>query len=94
MTHYLRNKSNDTIVDLEDAKDDVHCVVSVREYSRALLNLPEGDRSDFIADFDALQEIRGEWFEVEERSGIPLREFVERRMKYVAIRWNLAYVTD
>lgn len=66
MTHYLHTKNNKTIVDIEQTKDDIRCVVSIREYSYLLLNMEnKREQNIMIEDFNNLQEIRGTWFEVE-----------------------------
>jgi len=75
MTIYLRNKDNETIVDIEitnksnDKPIDLHSAVDLRLYSQLLLSLREGERAKCINTFEALQELRGwyweRWLEME-----------------------------
>jgi len=96
MTHFLR-RNGKTVVDLDVWKDDLSCVVCIREYSILLLLTPSiaVRMEEVIPDFDNLQEIRGEWHErVKEKGEETLEDFVTRRMKEVAKKHGLQYVTD
>lgn len=91
MTHFLRRNGN-TIVDVEATADDLHCVVCIDEYSALLLD-EVGRQQEVIADFQELQELRGEWFELincKESSS----KFAERRLRSIARKYDLQYVVD
>lgn len=92
MTHYLRNNGK-TIVDVETTETDLRCVVVIIHYSRMLLDAYEHRRDEIIADFHALQELRGEWHEGGREKETP-REFVARRLRYIGLKWGLQYSTD
>ncbi len=98
MTHHLRmmvNGQNTTIVDCEETKDDVHVVVCIKGYSNLLLSVARYHQLEVIDKFDQLQELRGEWFEkVGYFKEETLPDFVKRRFKEVADRFNLYYSTD
>ena len=74
MTHYLRDKNNNTIVDLEcwnkqneldnsGKYTEVSCSVDIKHYSNFLLNY-EGDKDKLIMEIDSLAELRGWLWEV------------------------------
>jgi len=92
MTHYLRNNGK-TIVDVETTKTDLHSVVVISHYSELLLSTHEDGADEFIADFHALQELRGEWHEGGREKETP-REFVARRLRCIGLKWGLQYSTD
>lgn len=101
MIHFLRNQSNDTLVEVSATKDDLSVVVDLIEFAEILLAI-DGDirAAEFVREFHDVQELRGEYFEHPDmaRGGgkhpeTP-DEFVGRRLKEVGQRWNLAYVTD
>ncbi len=92
MIHYLRDRSNNTLVDIDATKDDIHCVVVIETYSKFLLSLPEGDREQFIFDMGDVQEIRGHYFE----SGYegPPDDLARGCLTSLTEKWGLWYVTD
>jgi len=96
MTHYLRTSNNDTLVDATAFKGDLAVSVIIAEFSVQLLALPKEKQSDFTEDFQAIQELHGEWFE--RLSPYPsdekIEEFLARRLQEVAKKWNFRYVTD
>jgi len=73
MIFYLRNKKNETILDVDcyvkceerfGGEGDYRyvelgAVVCIEPYSKFLLESPEDQRAEIIADFDNLQELRG-----------------------------------
>ena len=91
MTHYLR-KDGTTVVDVETSESDLSCVVCINSFSVLLLGEPERHQ-EVVDDFHDLQEMRGEWFETVKQAEAP-SEFAERKMKRVAEKYNLQYVTD
>lgn len=91
MTHYLRHNTN-TVVDVESHENDLHCVVCIDGYSRLLLAKPDR-RHEIIADFSALQELRGEWHEQPKQDEMP-SELAERRLREIGNKYGLQYVTD
>jgi len=97
MTHFLRNKENETIVDAEVVEDDLHVIVVIGTYSKFLLEETDPHaRGEIIGDFDNLQELRGEYFEFEVLKKTPMTsdELVEKRMCEIAKKYDLAYVVD
>ena len=94
MTHYLRDFSSNTIVDVEATKDDINCVVVIRAYSEMLLSLPEHERESFILDMNTIQEIRATYWEgINPRNTDP-DKFAAENLKEMAQKWGLFYVTD
>ena len=91
MTHYLR-KNGVTVVDTETSANDLSCVVCINSFSELLLAEPER-AAEVAEDFNGLQEMRGEWFETVKQSETP-SEFAERKMRRVADKYDLQYVTD
>ena len=110
MTHYLRDKNGDTIVDIEALKDDIHCVVNIEAFSAKLLSLPINKsitpipswaiserclhRDQWIQDMDAMQEIRGGYWETDANTTETPDQYAKHRCKEMAEKWELAYVTD
>jgi hypothetical protein len=90
MTHYLR-RNGKTIVDVDATKNDVRSVVCIEQYSLFLLE--ESNQSEIIKDFDALQELRGEYNETNYQKETP-DELVGRRLQEIAFKYELFYVTD
>jgi len=96
MTHYLRTSNNATLVDSTAFQGDLSVTVIISEYTKQLLQLPSYKHSEFADDFQLLQELRGEWFEglgpypPDEK----IEEFLARRLKEVAKKWDFRYVTD
>ena len=103
MTHFLRFDRK-TLVDCDecrrDGQDDLSVVVDIRTFALILLGIDrEQKRAEFILDMEAVQELRGEYWEREvvghPKEHLPnIRAFIERRLCEVAARWNLCYVTD
>ena len=93
MTHYLRNNDNKTVVDVQTTQVDIRCVIVIKEYSALLLAFGFGDPYEFIDDMSQLQELRGEWFENPNQKETP-DEFVEKRLKAIAEKWDMVYATD
>ena len=105
MTFYLRNPQNETLADVEVLKDaygnhaDIRVVVCIGPYSRFLIELlPHLQATKFVADFERLQELRGEWFESVAPNRVdgrpPILYFVRTRMRALAEYWSLSYVED
>ncbi len=90
MTHYLRTVSGATVADGESSAEDLHVVVPIAAFSELLL-ARHGDT--LVADFDGLQELRGEWFEATPSHETP-GDLMGRRFQEVARRHGLAYITD
>lgn len=80
------------MVDVETTANDLQCAVCIDEYSSLLL--AEASRQDdVIVDFYDLQEMRDEWHEDVEQLESP-SEFAERKLRDVANKYGLQYVTD
>lgn len=101
MIHFIRDKDNNTIVDAEALPNDLHVVVSIDYYSKFLLGVDAWTKkADVIADFNAIQELRGAWFETGPGSGskpdpdITTDDFVGERVRALADKYGLSYVTD
>lgn len=95
MIHYLRNKNNETIVDIEAMKNDISCTIGVLNYSMFLLNtIPAEKRLEFALDIDFISEIRGEWFETKHPHENTTDKLAEKRCKQLSEKWNLYYVVD
>lgn len=94
MTHFLRNSKNETIVDIEATKDDIHCCIDIVNYSlQLLLMINREEQVNFIRDIDMLSEIRGIWFETSPDDKDP-DALVERLCKDIGEKWSLFYITD
>lgn len=98
MTHYLRDSLGETIVCIEALSDDIHCVVDIHMFSEhllvmALIEETMKEARGWIQDMDAIQEIRGEYFETVDNKETP-DQLAERRCEEMAEKWELAYVTD
>lgn len=92
MTYFLRNNNNQTIVDVEVTDADLHVVIDVATYSKFLLD--NYYRADIITDFSALQELRGDWFEIERDKGVSIKKFAESRLKEIGRKYGLYFVVD
>lgn len=102
MIHKLReHDSGETLVEIEASMDDLSTVVIIRVFGPMLGDIPIDLRQEFIDDIDALNELRGEYWEAAGRSGTNPRtdldtpdELAARRCKEIAAKWGLTYVTD
>lgn len=94
MTHYLRMEDGLTLVDVEAMASDIRCFVSIRQFSRLLLQTGYDKHEELINDFSAIQEIRGDWFEVLPNMKITTNDLAKRRLSHLAEKWDLQYVTD
>jgi hypothetical protein len=98
MVHFLRHGDNQTIVDLEAWKEDMSCVVNIREYTAFLNTLSPHDyylRYAWMEDMFAIQEIREEyWGNYKNNKRYTPDEYAEKRCRELAKKWELAYVTD
>ncbi len=102
MIHKLREHgSGETLVEIEASMDDLSTVVIIRVFGPMLGDIPIDLRPEFIDDIDALNELRGEYWEAAGRSGKVKRtdletpdELTARRYKAAAEKWGLTYVTD
>ena len=93
MTHYLRDKTGRTIVDIDTSVDDLSCTVDIAAYTFYLTQLNLLLWSKWMLDMSRIQEIRGEYFETPNQENTP-REFVEHVCKEIATKWDLYYVVD
>ncbi len=93
MIHFLRDKNNNTVVDIEAMPKDIRCVVVIEHFAEKLLSLSDSMRPLFIADMQLIQEIRGYYFEKNTWNETP-DEIARNWLIPVAQRWNLGYVTD
>ena len=93
MTHYLRTKENNTVVEAEGLKDELSVVVCIWEFSDLLLSQDADDKRICANDFDTIQEFRAEWFETVDQKETP-DEFLARRLQEFGEKWGLGYVTD
>jgi len=91
MTHYLR-LNGQTLVDIETTKDDIQCVIDIGNYSRYLLS-NVGNSETIVRDFDAIQEIRGAYFEQPHSHAAP-SDFAKNYCKDFASKYGFSYVTD
>lgn len=99
MVHYLRTSGGRTIIECETSERDLSSSVNVQEYSRMLLNLSEANKGyakSFLQEISDLDEMRGQWWEMEEDSGKwkSIDDFVSHQFKEVSSNWGLTYVTD
>ena len=93
MIHFLRDKKNNTIVDIEATPKDIRCVVVIEHFAGKLLGLSDSMRPLFIADMQLIQEIRGYYFESNTWKETP-DQIARNWLIPVAQRWDLRYVTD
>lgn len=104
MIHFIRNENNDTIVDVDATEDDIHVVVLILGYTRLLLDrfvttsrlvTPRARHSqtELVNDFASLQELRAEYFETNYDKETT-DELAERRLREIAEKYGLGYVTD
>ena len=101
MTHFLRDKNNNSVVDIDATPKDLSAGVIIPAFAAILLALPEDKQLDFINDMDGLAELRGEFWETPRRAQAkPIEgletpdELCERRCREVGEKWDLWYVTD
>lgn len=95
MIHFLRNKHNKTIVDLEASKEDVHCSIDIKNYTMYLIeNILIVQWPEFASDIDELAEIRGEWWETKHPEDKTPDDLAKRRCKEIGEKWGLIYITD
>ncbi len=93
MIHFLRDKNNHTVVDIEAMPEDIRCVVVIERFAEKLLSLSSSLRPLFIADMQLIQEIRGYYHEKNTWNETP--DVIARNWLIpVAQRWDLVYVTD
>lgn len=93
MTHYLRSKEGDTVVDIEVTTDDLHCVIDIKEYTKLLFE-NENRKEEVVDDFWELQEMRGSYFELLLCDIMSPDEHAKQLCKAVAKKYDLFYVTD
>lgn len=95
-THFIRDFKNNTIADIDerDGGKDFGSVISIGIYSLHLLKTPTSKRVEFVKDFDALQELRGEYWETRACKEETVGEFLKRRCSEVAEKWDFKYVID
>ena len=105
MTLFLRNKKNETIVDIDCYKShgciEVSSVVCIEPYSKFLLDSPESEREGIIRKFDLLQELRGwlweNYFGGRQNTDVEypmvLGE-IKYTLKDIAKKYDLGYVED
>lgn len=90
MVHYLRQKNGKTIVDADATKDDLSVTVDIRTYSEFLLI--SNRKVEVIADFDRIQELRGEYHET--MHNLSPDELAKKVLTAMAKKYDLDYVTD
>ncbi len=96
MTHYLRCENNETLVDCDAGKDDLHCSVIIGVYSHFLLDHLD-KKDEVIYDFSLIQELRGIWFEhynMRKQYDFNIDKFIAAEFKLIAKKYDLYYVTD
>ena len=105
MTLYLRDKNNNTILDVEYWQKDGHLEISagvvISHYSLMLLQLPKEKQLQFVLEMDNLDELRSWLWEnyfigrqnTDEDYSKVLAELREI-LKGAAERWDLRYVED
>ena len=93
MIHFLRDKNNHTIVDVEALPSDIKCVIVIERFAEKLLSLSDALRPLFIADMQLIQEIRGYLFEKNTWTETT-DEIAKAWLIPIAQRWDLVYVTD
>ena len=96
MTHFLRTKNNDTVVEVDELDQDFSVTVDIEHYSKVLLGFDKGYQNEFIEDISFLQELRGCWFEVIQPNNPhkTMREFIKDSLEFSGKIWSLTYVTD
>lgn len=97
MTHFLRNKKNQTIISCDVGNDDLSSAIDIEIFSVMLIdqyNLNE--HAKLIREFSDLDEIRGWWWEQAKDSGEyeSIDMFVKEKYLNVAKIYDLNYVTD
>jgi hypothetical protein len=92
LIHFLRNKNNQTIVDIEVMENDVSCVVDIETYSYHLFELDESFRIEFIQDIADIQNIRDVYFET--NHNFTPDELSKHRCTALSKKWGLYYVVD
>lgn len=98
MTLFLRNRQNQTIIEVSIYGNDLSAAIVVDNYSRELLASP--NKETFIRDFNNLNEIRGWYFEVanpSSNSNKTVKDFIpeiKNWFKDVANRHNLIFRQD
>jgi len=92
MIHFIRDHNNNTIVDIETLKDDLHVTIDIHYYSIFLLS-SEGPIS-IVNDFSAIDELRSEWFETDAHTKYTPTEFIRKVLPRYAEKYNLYYVED
>jgi len=95
MIHFLRDKQNNTIIEIS-AYEDVRASVDLEAFSERLLAITTEDPAEFVADMEFLNNIRAFWFEVNyyEKRFKTTNEMAKHFCKEAARKWNLYYVTD
>jgi hypothetical protein len=106
MILFLRDKNNNTIVDLDcyksrDGYIDITSTVCIDEYSKLLLSTPEEQRSLLITEFNNISELRG-WlweshFMGRKNTNEEYDQVIEQlrgMFKNVAKKYDLCYVED
>jgi len=109
MVMYLRDKGNETLLDVDCyVKTEGDCkfvelgsTVCIGPYSKLLLQIPEEEREHFIALFDFLQELRG-WlweshFATKKNTADEYDDVIETLrgiLKGAATLFDLGYVED
>jgi hypothetical protein len=104
MTLFLRNKDNQTIVDIEiyannNDHPELKSVVVIESYSKLLLSLHRNQQYDCVDDFQEISELRGWLWEryMVQRPNSSYMDVVKKLRPYlkdIAGKYNLMYVED
>jgi hypothetical protein len=105
MILFLRNKKNDTILDVEcfveEGHVELHSTVCIEPYSELLLAQPEEKQVETMIDFGKLQELRGWLWEMyfggRQNTADQYDEILKilrTYLKEVADKYDIAYVED
>ena len=93
VTHFLRTGKNDTVVEVDASKNDLSSTVVISEFGRLLLDAELSKQEEMIEDFDALQELRGEFHETPHQQETP-DGLARRRLREIGDKYGIFYVTD
>lgn len=103
MIHYIRDKENHTIVDIEvfvrGSHPDISCSIDIPTFSAYLLSISEHNvQIEWVREIAALSEVRGFFWErisEEERNTKEKADtLVGNWCRKVCQTWDLVYVTD
>ncbi len=100
MVHFLTTKNNERIIQCNVMDNDLNSYVHLDVFSdilfsNTIITSPLNEKH-FSTDISMLNNIRGRWWEFEDKLGgwKSIDHFVEYNYKCIAKIWNLNYLTD